>query len=97
MATRRAERGLWATPLGGGTYRLANLPWIAPDVALGDVVRAEADRDGVLWAAERTERSGNCTIRVAPLDVDQQTVFDTVGAMGISASASVASASTSLR
>ena len=84
MATRRAgTKGLWATPLGGGTYRVANLPWFVPDVALGDVVRAVADGDGVLWAVERTESRGNCTIRVAPLDVDQRTVFDTFGAMGI--------------
>jgi hypothetical protein len=52
-------------------------------VALGDVVRAVADGDGSLWAVERTEESGNCTIRVAPLDVDQRTVFDTFGAMGV--------------
>jgi hypothetical protein len=77
------SEGLWATPLGGGAYRVANLPWFVPDVALGDVVRAEADRDGVLWAVERTEKSENCTIRVAPLDVDDRTVFDTFGAMGI--------------
>ena len=75
--------GLWATQLGGGVYRVANLPWFVPDVALGDVVRAVPDRDRVLWAVERTEESGNCTIRVAPLDVDQRTVFDTFGAMGI--------------
>ena len=76
------SEGLWATSLGGGAYRVANLPWFVPDVALGDVVRAEADRDGVLWAVARTEKSGNCTIRVAPLDVDQRTVFNTSGAMG---------------
>ena len=77
------SEGLWATPLGGGAYRVANLPWFVPDVALGDVVRAVADGDGSLWAVERTEESGNCTIRVAPLDVDQRTVFDTFGAMGV--------------
>lgn len=77
------SEGLWATPLGGGAYRVANLPWFVPDVALGDVVRAVADGDGSLWGVERTEESGNCTIRVAPLDVDQRTVFDTFGAMGI--------------
>ena len=42
-----------------------------------------ADREGTLWAVERTEESGNCNIRVAPLDVDQRTVFDTFSAMGI--------------
>ena len=77
------SEGLWATPLGGGAYRVANLPWFVPDVALGDVVRAVADGDGSLWGVERTEESGNCTIRVAPLDVDQRTVFDTFGAMGV--------------
>ena len=60
------SEGLWATPLGGGAYRVANLPWFVPDVALGDVVRAVADGDGILWAVERTEESGNCTIRVRP-------------------------------
>jgi len=77
------SEGLWATPLGGGAYRVANSPWFVPDVALGDFVRAVADGDGILWAMERTEESGNCTIRVATLDVDQRTVFDTFGAMGI--------------
>lgn len=75
--------GLWATPLGGGAYRVANAPWFVLNVALGDVVRAVPDRDGELWAVERTEKSGNCTIRVAPMDVDQQTVCDTFGALGI--------------
>ena len=46
----RGNEGLWAAPLGGGAYRVANLPWFVPDVALGDVVHAVADRDGVLWA-----------------------------------------------
>jgi hypothetical protein len=77
------SEGLWATALGDGAYRIANLPWFVPDVALDDVFHAVADRDGILWAVERTEESGNCTIRVAPLDVEQRTVFETFGAMGI--------------
>ncbi|MFC4069759.1 DUF4265 domain-containing protein [Actinoplanes subglobosus] len=57
---------LWADTVRDGVVRLTNVPWFVRGVASGDLIRVEADADGVLWAAEHLEWSGNCTIRVVP-------------------------------
>ena len=81
------SEGLWAVPLGDGLYRLDNIPWFAWVVAADDVFRAEADDDGVLWAREKVQASGNCTIRVVPfsegpLKGDRKAVLDVFSALG---------------
>ncbi|MEV6214977.1 DUF4265 domain-containing protein [Nocardia sp. NPDC051833] len=59
---------MWAVRLDERRVRLDNIPFHARAVALGDVVAVEADDEGVLWAGDVLEPSGNCTIRVIPAE-----------------------------
>ncbi|MGW6499596.1 DUF4265 domain-containing protein [Nonomuraea angiospora] len=59
--------GLWTTRLSGDTARVANAPFLQDGVAEGDVVRFVTDGEGLHWACERVEASGNCTVRVLPV------------------------------
>ncbi|MGA5193993.1 DUF4265 domain-containing protein [Streptomyces exfoliatus] len=59
--------GLWATRLSGDTARVENVPFLQNGVAEGEVVRFVTDADGLHWAKERVEASGNCTLRVLPI------------------------------
>ena len=83
-----ASEGLWAEPLGDGTYRIDNTPWFSRNLAADDVIRAVADDDGVLWATEKVEWSGRLTIRVipfpeGPLRGDMQAVLDAFEPLGV--------------
>ncbi|WP_241564581.1 DUF4265 domain-containing protein [Nonomuraea polychroma] len=53
--------------LSRDTARVANVPFLQDGVAEGDVVRFITDEDGLHWACERAEASGNCTVRVLPV------------------------------
>lgn len=55
---------LWADDLGGGRYRLDNVPFFHHDVSLGDVVTAEPDGSGLLVWTGTVEKSGNRTLWV---------------------------------
>ena len=55
---------LWAFDLGGGQYRLDNLPWYAYRVSLGDVIEAAADDNGQLQMLRVVRKSGNRTLRL---------------------------------
>ncbi len=55
---------LWAVDQGNGTARLDNIAWFVRDIASGDIVTAEPDEEGVLWAGQVVRRSENCTIRL---------------------------------
>jgi hypothetical protein len=56
---------VWAHHLGGDRYRIANAPWFVRDLAVGDVVRAQAPGSGSHpVCAEVVERSGHVTIRL---------------------------------
>jgi hypothetical protein len=79
---------LWAETVRAGVVRLTNVPWFVRGVASGDLIRVEPDGDGVLWAAEHLEWSGNCTIRVVPspsgpLRGSRQRVLDTFQPFGV--------------
>ncbi|MFE6920138.1 DUF4265 domain-containing protein [Nocardia sp. NPDC057663] len=63
-----ATERMWAVRVDETRVRLDNIPFHARDVACGDVLAVEADDDGVLWAGDVLESSGNCTIRVIPAD-----------------------------
>lgn len=83
-----AVESLWAETVGGDVVRLTNVPWFVRGVAIGDLIRVERDSDGVLWAAEHLEWSGNCTIRVVPspsgpLRGSRQRVLDTFQPFGV--------------
>lgn len=83
-----ASEGLWALPLGGNLVRLDNIPWFPRNVASGDTIRTRTDSDGVLWATDKVEWSGNCTIRVipfreGPLGGSRQAVLDAFAGVGV--------------
>lgn len=59
--------GLWATRLSGDTARVENVPFLQDGVAEGEVGRFVTDADGLHWAKERVEASGNCAVRVLPV------------------------------
>lgn len=56
---------LWADDLGGGRYRLDNVPFFARDVSLGDVVAAAPDASGLPVMTAVLEKSGNRTLWVS--------------------------------
>jgi hypothetical protein len=60
-----AVESLWAIPMANGGYLIDNIPWYVSDIALGDVVGADARDDGRLhFNGEVLRRSGNQTIRL---------------------------------
>ena len=63
------SEGLRATAVDGG-YRVDETPFFVRNVALGDVVSAAADDDGVLWAGERVSWGGHQTVRVTTHGAD---------------------------
>ncbi|WP_238010479.1 DUF4265 domain-containing protein [Dactylosporangium sp. AC04546] len=83
-----ASEGLWAAQVTADTVRLANTPWFALNVASGDVFRVRRSDDGQLYAAERLEWSGHCTIRIIPLPEgplagSRQRVLDAFAPLGV--------------
>lgn len=62
-----SAEGLWATRLSSDTARVESVPFLQDGVAEGEVVRFVTDADGLHWAKERVEASGNCTVRVLPV------------------------------
>jgi hypothetical protein len=82
------REGLWAVAVGADTARVRNVPFLHEGVAEGDVVRFRTDPDGVHWATERVEPSGNCTVRVlpiphGPLGRSAQAVHDRLAPFGL--------------
>lgn len=56
---------VWAFHLGADRYRINNVPWFVRDLAVGDVVRAQApDADSHPVFVELLERSGHATVRL---------------------------------
>ncbi|HZF53577.1 MAG TPA: DUF4265 domain-containing protein [Polyangiaceae bacterium] len=45
-------------------YEIDNIPFYATGVALGDIVGAEPDIDGVLWYSKLVRPSGHSTIQI---------------------------------
>lgn len=83
-----ATERLWAASVGEGLVRIDNVPFFVPNLAWGDIVRTMTEPDGEIWASERVEWSGRCTIRVipfaeGPLTGSRQAVLDTFAPMGV--------------
>jgi hypothetical protein len=80
---------VWAHHLGGDRYRIDNPPWFVHDLAVGDVVRAQApDSDSQPVFAEVLERSGHVTIRLicfrrGPLAGDLAQALEPFTALGV--------------
>ncbi|ACU75049.1 conserved hypothetical protein [Catenulispora acidiphila DSM 44928] len=56
--------GLWAERLSDDTARIENVPFLQNGVAQGDTIRFATGDDGLFWATDRVEASGDCTVRV---------------------------------
>src|SRR5689334_10402683 len=75
--------------LGGGRYRIDNVPWFVRDLAVGDVVRAQAPSDDAHPVfAEVVERSDHVTIRLicfrsGPLEGDLTRALAPFTALGV--------------
>ena len=54
---------LWAYELTTG-YEIDNIPFYAKNVAVGDLVSAEQDEQGLLWFSELIRPSGHSTVRI---------------------------------
>jgi hypothetical protein len=58
---------LWALQVGGGRYKVDNIPFFARDLALGDIVSAipeEGAEEGVLRYQQVLQPSGHSTFRI---------------------------------
>lgn len=80
--------GLWAVRLSPDTARVANAPFLQDGVAEGEIVRFTTDINGLHWAVERVESSGNCTVRVipipdGPLGPSAQAVYEQLAPLGL--------------
>ena len=53
---------VWATK-EGSYYRINNIPFLAPNIALGDLVEAEED-DGALYFEKLVEPSGHSVVQM---------------------------------
>lgn len=60
------SEGLRAQAQGNDCYLLMETPFFVRNVAMNDVVRAEDDGSGVLWAGERVTWGGHQSLRVTP-------------------------------
>ncbi len=55
---------MWAEKIGGDRYRLRNSPFYVHGVSMGDVVFAEAEKDGRLVFGGVSIRGGHSTYRI---------------------------------
>jgi hypothetical protein len=80
---------LWASPLGGGLYRLDNSPFFAYGVSWRDVIEAHAASVGLLEFVRCVRKSGNRTVRVflenfRAKDAPAQAILAGLNALGCS-------------
>ncbi|MBL9024472.1 MAG: DUF4265 domain-containing protein [Myxococcales bacterium] len=73
---------VWAVPTAHG-YSIDNIPFYARGLALGDVVGAEMDEDGMLRCTSLLSSSGHSTVRLAiASSEDVQSVRDELRKLG---------------
>jgi len=54
---------LWAKKCDGG-LEMDNVPFHVKEVALGDVIATEEDKDGLLWFSRLVKASGHSTVQL---------------------------------
>lgn len=62
---------LWAKPLGGGRFKIDNIPFYAKNLSCDDIVEVSREADGYLFRRV-IERSENSTIRVVVYDLAKE-------------------------
>jgi hypothetical protein len=73
---------MWAEPVQNG-YRLMNIPFFVPGIALYDIVSATRNAEGALVADDMVEESGHMTVNFATKDkLVEQTVLYALKKMG---------------
>jgi hypothetical protein len=65
------HENLWAVPMGEGCFRIDNIPFFAKSIALGDIVSAVPDEQGLLQFKEVVRPSGHSTPRLIIFDEAQ--------------------------
>jgi hypothetical protein len=65
-----ASESMWAEDIGGGTFRIDNIPFFATDLSLDDLVRAQRVGED-LTLTDTVSRSGHSTIRMVFFDRQQ--------------------------
>src|SRR5687767_6137651 len=65
---------MWAEKFGN-YYKIMNVPFFAPNIAYGDIVKVEDD-DGVLYFDELFEESGHSTIQMIIFDKASQSSIE---------------------
>lgn len=83
-----ASETVWAEPIGGDRYRIANAPFFVRELAPGDVVTGVRAPDGVLWSGAFVSASGRLVVRVVPLREGplggaQEPVFEAFAPLGL--------------
>ncbi|MEV6491584.1 DUF4265 domain-containing protein, partial [Actinoplanes sp. NPDC051633] len=82
---------LWAVLIGPRVARIDSIPLFVRNIALDDLVQVENVSDGRATFAEKLKWSGNCTLRVIPMDDDVETgvggVLQALSAFGVEAEA----------
>lgn len=59
-----SEEGLWAEDLGNDLFRIDNVPFFAPGLAVDDIVRVHVDSSGEHLVDALHSASGHSTVRV---------------------------------
>ena len=76
--------GLWAVPLGGGQFRIDNIPFYAKNLSCDDIVEAIKDGDDYIFK-RLVYPSQNSTIRVIIYDLtDEKEIRNTLISLGCS-------------
>lgn len=64
------EEIIWVVKTDGNSYKVDNIPFYAPNLALGDIISVENDQ-GVLYFDDLIEASGHSTIQIIFFDSKQ--------------------------
>jgi hypothetical protein len=66
-----SRENIWAVDLGGGRYRIDNIPFYVRGISDGDIVVAKPEDDGRLLFFELVEASLNSTFRLFIFDEEE--------------------------
>jgi hypothetical protein len=76
--------GIWATSVGGGRFKIDNIPFYAKNLSCDDIVEASREEDGYVFKRV-VDPSENSTIRVVIYDIaDENSVRNDLTALGCS-------------
>ncbi len=65
-----STESIWAIPVGEGLFKIDNIPFFAPGIAVGDVVSAKHEQ-GALQYEDVVHPSGHSTLRVVVYDASE--------------------------